>query len=60
MNDTWDRCKFFKRKHVCSSGVFRIAEASGVRRGTKIVLHLKDECKEFSSEERVKGNNLYK
>lgn len=37
------------------SGVFQIAEASGVRQGTKIVLHLKTECKEFSSEDRVKG-----
>uniref|UniRef100_A0A8C1KWH6 Heat shock protein 75 kDa, mitochondrial n=1 Tax=Cyprinus carpio TaxID=7962 RepID=A0A8C1KWH6_CYPCA len=36
------------------SGVFEIAEASGVRPGTKIVLHLKDDCKEFSSEDRVK------
>lgn len=49
----------FERKMFCSSGVFKIAEASGVRKGTKIVLHLKDECKEFSSEDRVKGN-LYK
>lgn len=39
-----------------SSGVFEIAEASGVQQGTKIVLHLKDECKEFSSEDRVKGD----
>ncbi|KAB5554106.1 hypothetical protein PHYPO_G00046350 [Pangasianodon hypophthalmus] len=36
------------------SGVFQIAEASGVRQGTKIVLHLKNECKEFSSEDCVK------
>uniref|UniRef100_A0A4W4HBQ2 Histidine kinase/HSP90-like ATPase domain-containing protein n=1 Tax=Electrophorus electricus TaxID=8005 RepID=A0A4W4HBQ2_ELEEL len=36
------------------SGVFEIAEASGVRQGTKIVIHLKDDCKEFSSEDRVK------
>uniref|UniRef100_A0AAZ3QGJ4 Heat shock protein 75 kDa, mitochondrial n=1 Tax=Oncorhynchus tshawytscha TaxID=74940 RepID=A0AAZ3QGJ4_ONCTS len=36
------------------SGVFEIAEASGVRPGTKIVLHLKDDCKEFSAEDRVK------
>lgn len=36
------------------SGLFEIAEASGVRQGTKIVLHLKDDCKEFSSEDRVK------
>lgn len=38
-----------------SSGVFEIAEATGVQQGTKIVLHLKDDCKEFSSEDRVKG-----
>ncbi|MBN3322750.1 TRAP1 protein, partial [Atractosteus spatula] len=36
------------------SGVFEIAEAKGVRQGTKIVLHLKDDCKEFASEDRVK------
>ncbi|XP_061567072.1 heat shock protein 75 kDa, mitochondrial [Cololabis saira] len=36
------------------SGVFEIAEASGVVQGTKIVLHLKDDCKEFSVEDRVK------
>uniref|UniRef100_A0A8D3BLM1 TNF receptor associated protein 1 n=1 Tax=Scophthalmus maximus TaxID=52904 RepID=A0A8D3BLM1_SCOMX len=36
------------------SGVFEIAEASGVQQGTKIVLHLKDDCKEFSSEDRSK------
>uniref|UniRef100_A0A669D3Z9 Heat shock protein 75 kDa, mitochondrial n=1 Tax=Oreochromis niloticus TaxID=8128 RepID=A0A669D3Z9_ORENI len=36
------------------SGVFEIAEATGVQQGTKIVLHLKDDCKEFSSEDRVK------
>lgn len=41
-----------------SSGVFEIAEASGVQQGTKIVLHLKDDCKEFSSEDRVKGLEL--
>lgn len=48
--------KVFEEKLFCSSGVFQIAEASGVRQGTKIVLHLKDECKEFSSEDRVKGS----
>ncbi|XP_061702696.1 heat shock protein 75 kDa, mitochondrial [Syngnathoides biaculeatus] len=36
------------------SGVFEIAEAGGVQQGTKIVLHLKDDCKEFASEDRVK------
>uniref|UniRef100_A0A672NKT6 TNF receptor-associated protein 1 n=1 Tax=Sinocyclocheilus grahami TaxID=75366 RepID=A0A672NKT6_SINGR len=39
---------------IKNSGVFEIAEASGVRQGTKIVLHFKDDCKEFSSEDRVK------
>ncbi|XP_037113055.1 heat shock protein 75 kDa, mitochondrial isoform X2 [Syngnathus acus] len=36
------------------SGVFEVAEASGVQPGTKIVLCLKDDCKEFASEDRVK------
>ncbi|KAM9783462.1 heat shock protein 75 kDa, mitochondrial isoform X1 [Syngnathus typhle] len=36
------------------SGVFEVAEASGVQPGTKIVLRLKDDCKEFASEDRVK------
>ncbi|XP_077590135.1 heat shock protein 75 kDa, mitochondrial [Stigmatopora nigra] len=36
------------------SGVFEVAQASGVQPGTKIVLYLKDDCKEFASEDRVK------
>ncbi|XP_066498674.1 heat shock protein 75 kDa, mitochondrial [Hoplias malabaricus] len=36
------------------SGAFEIATASGIRPGTKIVLYLKEDCKEFSSEDRVK------
>ncbi|XP_049600645.1 heat shock protein 75 kDa, mitochondrial [Syngnathus scovelli] len=36
------------------SGVFEMAKASGVQPGTKIVLRLKDDCKEFASEDRVK------
>ncbi|XP_074866460.1 heat shock protein 75 kDa, mitochondrial [Carettochelys insculpta] len=36
------------------SGTFEIAEASGVRTGTKIIVHLKEECKEFANEDRVK------
>ncbi|CAK6962982.1 heat shock protein 75 kDa%2C mitochondrial [Scomber scombrus] len=36
------------------SGAFEIAEAGGVQQGTKIVLHLKDDCKDFCSEDRVK------
>uniref|UniRef100_A0A8D0HCS6 Heat shock protein 75 kDa, mitochondrial n=1 Tax=Sphenodon punctatus TaxID=8508 RepID=A0A8D0HCS6_SPHPU len=35
-------------------GMFEIAEASGVRTGTKISIHLKEDCKEFANEERVK------
>ncbi|CAM5143814.1 unnamed protein product [Eretmochelys imbricata] len=37
------------------SGMFEIAEASGVRPGTKIIIRLKEECKEFANEDRVKG-----
>lgn len=40
---------------VPRSGTFEISEASGVRTGTKITLHLKEDCKEFATEERVKG-----
>ncbi|XP_029015870.1 heat shock protein 75 kDa, mitochondrial [Betta splendens] len=36
------------------SGVYEIAEATGVQPGTKIVLHLKDECEDFSFEDKVK------
>ncbi|KAG8433238.1 hypothetical protein GDO86_017498 [Hymenochirus boettgeri] len=36
------------------SGVFDVAEANGVRQGTKVVIHLKEECKEFSNEDRVR------
>ncbi|KAM8961726.1 heat shock protein 75 kDa, mitochondrial [Pelodytes ibericus] len=36
------------------SGVFELAEASGVKPGTKIIIHLKDDCKEFSNEDRVR------
>nr|XP_033819537.1 heat shock protein 75 kDa, mitochondrial isoform X2 [Geotrypetes seraphini] len=36
------------------SGVFEIVEAGGVRRGTKIIIYLKEDCKEFALEDRVK------
>ncbi|NXA41551.1 TRAP1 protein, partial [Eudromia elegans] len=36
------------------SGMFEVAEASGVRTGTKIIIHLKEDCKEFANEDRVK------
>ena len=35
------------------SGVFEIAEASGVRTGTKIIIHLTADSREFTSEARV-------
>lgn len=59
----WNECSnvtFFVVVVSHSSGVFEIAEASGVQQGTKIVLHLKDDCKEFSSEDRVKGKAALK
>ncbi len=37
------------------SGAYEITSARGVRRGTKIVLHLKEESKEFSNSDRVKS-----
>ncbi|XP_076998090.1 heat shock protein 75 kDa, mitochondrial isoform X2 [Tamandua tetradactyla] len=36
------------------SGVFEVAEASGVRTGTKIIIHLKADCREFANEARVR------
>ncbi|XP_069590577.1 heat shock protein 75 kDa, mitochondrial [Ranitomeya imitator] len=36
------------------SGVFELAEAGGVRPGTKVIIYLKDDCKEFASEDRVR------
>lgn len=38
-----------------SSGMFEISEASGVRPGTKIIIHLKADNREFASEARVRG-----
>lgn len=35
--------------------MFEIAEASGVRTGTKIIIHLKSDSREFASEARVRG-----
>lgn len=37
------------------SGNYEIDEVNGVRRGTKVVVHLKDEHKEFSNPDRVKS-----
>ncbi len=37
------------------SGAYEIEDAEGVRRGTKIIVRLKEDSKEFSDAERVKG-----
>ena len=37
------------------SGEYRIAEATNVQRGTKIVLHLKDSCREFADPTRIEN-----
>merc|ERR1712137_1297681 len=36
------------------SGSYELAEAEGVTRGTKIILHMREDCKEFSSEKVLK------
>ncbi|XP_069680371.1 heat shock protein 75 kDa, mitochondrial [Periplaneta americana] len=37
------------------TGTFEIQEAEGVQPGTKIVMHLKQDCREFSDEDTVSG-----
>lgn len=39
---------------VYRSGSYEIREAEGVSRGTKIIIHLKTESREFSDEQTVK------
>lgn len=36
-------------------GSFEVAEAEGVQRGTKIVVHLKGDCYDFAKEDKIKG-----
>ncbi len=36
------------------SGTYKIAEASGVKEGTKVIIHLKDDCVEFADETTVR------
>jgi HSP90 family molecular chaperone len=50
-------CNWLYSPSCFSSGVFEIAEASGVRPGTKIIIHLKSDCKDFASESRVQGED---
>jgi HSP90 family molecular chaperone len=40
---------------VCSDGSYEIAEAEGVKRGTKIVIALNDNSKEFAQPKTLKG-----
>lgn len=40
---------------VCRLGQYEINEADGVSQGTKIIIHLKTESREFSDEQTVKN-----
>jgi hypothetical protein len=42
-------------KFCCRSGTYELSEAGDVDNGTKIVIHLKDDCSSFSDEDTVKG-----
>lgn len=39
-----------------SSGTYEISNAEGVQPGTKIVLHLRVDCREFSDDDTVNSN----
>lgn len=38
---------------TCRSGTFEISNADGVQPGTKIVMYLKPDCREFSDESTI-------
>lgn len=38
---------------ICSSGTYEISNAEGVQPGTKIVIYLKTDCREFSDEDTI-------
>ena len=38
-------------------GSYEVCEAEGVKRGTKVVIHLKGDAHEFAKEEKIKGEN---
>lgn len=40
---------------ILRSGTYEIQEAENVEAGTKIVIHLKTDSREFSDEDKVKG-----
>lgn len=44
---------------ACRLGSYEISEAEGVDdSGTKIVIHLKGDCYDFSKEENIRGNGI--
>ena len=43
----------------CSSGTYEIQEADGVPIGTKIIVHLKADCREYADDETVKSMWFY-
>ena len=54
------RCELKTIFSLCySSGSYEIAEADGMNRGTKIIIHLKDEDKRFSLKATVEGNVMF-
>ena len=48
--------EFFFRLY--RDGSYEISEAEGVQRGTKIILHLKSDCTEFSKEDTLKSKRV--
>ena len=40
------------------SGTYEISQAEGVQPGTKIVLHLRQDCREFSDDETINRKKL--
>lgn len=46
----------FQRQTTCfSSGMYEIQEAEGVPIGTKIIVHLKTDCREFADDDTVQS-----
>ena len=41
-----------------SLGAYDIAEAEGVQRGTKIVVHLRGDCYNYAKEDIIKGKHF--
>jgi len=43
---------------TCRSGTFEISNADGVQSGTKIVIYLKTDCREFSDESTINRKSI--